>query len=103
MARGKLPEAEAFALEAVTVARDLGADVVIAGALNDLGNVYSELGDYEQAIRHHEECLALRRGVGGDGLIANSLLNLGALALFQGDYNRAESNLQEGLALGLKV
>jgi non-specific serine/threonine protein kinase len=73
---------------------------MVAATLHDLGEIYMQMGDREQARKLHEEALVLRRQDGGRVGIAHALSGLGDLALVEGDLERARSIYEEILETG---
>jgi DNA-binding SARP family transcriptional activator/tetratricopeptide (TPR) repeat protein len=61
--RGDAPQAQALALEALELAKQIGFPVFEAAALANLGNAERALGFFERAIAHMEAGIALRRAV----------------------------------------
>ncbi len=70
-----------------------------AGALNALGILAYDRGDFGRAIALHEESLRLRRAIGDHRGIAISLHNLGIAALQAGDRARSEALNAESLTI----
>jgi len=70
-----------------------------AGALNGMGNLANQQGDYKRAQMWFEESLTLRRTIDNTGDIADALNNLGVVAKNQGEYERAAALYEESLAL----
>ena len=85
--------------ERLVMARQLGEQRSIAGALNSLGNVSAVRGEYAAAHAFYEESLGIYRQVGDAGMSAGLLNNLGEMAYLQGDYERAGQHFQESLSL----
>lgn len=69
----------------------------MAIALIGLGNVATEVGDYESAPELFEEGLALMRQIEDHQGIAHALRNLGWCAMRPGDYALAEDYLEQAL------
>jgi non-specific serine/threonine protein kinase len=74
-----------------------------AKAYTGLGAMEWLRGDYEQAIRWHEQGLALYRQVGDTRGIALSLDNIGIALVYQAEYERAVSYLEESRALAREI
>jgi tetratricopeptide (TPR) repeat protein len=72
---------------------------VRAGALEGAARLAAELGDYDEAVRLGEECLALRHELGEKGGIAGALYELGAILHMRGDHTQAERLFAKSLAL----
>jgi tetratricopeptide (TPR) repeat protein len=79
--------------------RELGDRGGIAGALNNLGDVVCNQGDYPAAKVLLEECLAIMRELGDRGSIAGSLNNLGEVACNLDDREAARAFFEESLAI----
>lgn len=100
--RGRLSEGRVWLERALAV--DQGAPMdVRSKALNHLGHLVSDLGDYPAARAYYEESLALRRQVGDQHRIADSLNALGLLVSTQGDYAAARRFYEEALTLWREV
>jgi tetratricopeptide (TPR) repeat protein len=74
-----------------------------ARALEGAAWLASHQGDYDEAARLGEECLALRRELGEKTDIAAALSNLGAVFAMRGDHVRAEALYEESLALAREL
>jgi non-specific serine/threonine protein kinase len=70
-----------------------------AEAVNNLGNLWLELGDHRAAIASYEESLEIYRSIGFEDGIATELNNLGLVYMFQGDVEHSRASLSESLAL----
>jgi CHAT domain-containing protein/Tfp pilus assembly protein PilF len=64
----------------------LGADRMVVGADNNLGICYSQLGDFDRALRYREEALRLARP---NARLADVLGETGTLYLVQGQTQKA--------------
>jgi non-specific serine/threonine protein kinase len=85
--------------ESLRLYRELGDNLGIAQALNNLGSIAYSRGEWQRASGFYAESLALRRELGDKWGIANSLNNLGGVAYSQGDYEKAARLYSESLAL----
>ena len=99
--RGYLTEASdwltrALALPAAPAAPSSPAR---AKALQHLGNVALDLGDYPRARERYHDALALRRLLGDQSGIATALNGLGLVAFYLGDYAAAQALHEESLAI----
>ncbi len=92
---------EALAHEALTIYRGLGpaGRVGVALALDWLGEVATEVGDYENAPGFLEEALLIYREVQDNRGTADMLMQLGWALMRMGNYVQAEAYLQESLIL----
>ena len=83
--------------EALDIRRALGDGPGSYGALNNLGNLALQSGDYAQARSAHEASLALARDLGDTGAIASALHNLALVHLVEDDAPSALPLLEESL------
>lgn len=72
-------------------------------ALNGAGSLATELGDFANALRYHQEGLALRRALGDHAGAADVLHNLALTARCQGDFAQALQWFEESLALMVQL
>jgi DNA-binding CsgD family transcriptional regulator/tetratricopeptide (TPR) repeat protein len=70
-----------------------------ARALNNLGNVYLDMGEPGAAVVRYEASLAMRRTLDDREGMADTLNNLGLVALAQGDIATARARHEESLAI----
>jgi DNA-binding CsgD family transcriptional regulator/tetratricopeptide (TPR) repeat protein len=91
--------------EALAIFRELGLSVGVGAALalDALGELATEIGDYDTAPRLFEEALTIFRGLNDDAGTADMLLQLGYAAMRVGDYERAAALLDESLPIFRKV
>jgi tetratricopeptide (TPR) repeat protein len=71
----------------------------MAVALNNIGEIYAQLGDYRKAFEVHTEALQLRRAVGDTDGEANTLNHLGTALAKLGEKNKAHGYFDRSLAL----
>jgi predicted ATPase/DNA-binding SARP family transcriptional activator len=74
-----------------------------AKALNGLGTLAGEQGDFSAAKRAFEESLALARRLRAPDVIGSALANLGNIDLFEGDLEGAQAKLEESVRLWRQV
>ena len=86
-------------LERVQERSSDAAPALQAKAFTGAGSMAWSQGNYQQAMRWHQQALALYREVGDKQGIAFALNNLGNQVQYQGDYKRARAFLEESLAL----
>jgi tetratricopeptide (TPR) repeat protein len=79
--------------------RALGMARQEARALNNMGMVFSALGEYEEALAHYKSALKLDQALGDRSHIAQKLGNIGQCYSDLGDVDRAESYLGKALKL----
>lgn len=90
-------KAEALNKESLALYRSLGDAWGTAAALDALSQQKSNQGLHEEAIRLHEECLAIRHRLEDDQGIARSYNVLGLLVLHVGQIERSETYLRKSL------
>ena len=101
LVRGHLSEGRTRLASALE--QDVGADPIArAQALNGLGNLAADQGDFTFAREKYAESLAIFRERGDPSAVAGVLMNLGNLAYHQGDFGVARTSLEESLALQLE-
>jgi len=86
-------------LEAVLRQSQGTPTAVRAKAFSGAGTMAWRLGDHSQAVRLHQEALALYRELGDQAGIAFALNNIGVQAHDQGDFEQAAAYYAEGLDL----
>ncbi|CAH3158308.1 unnamed protein product, partial [Porites evermanni] len=77
----------------------------VATSYNNLGNVYSDLGQHNQAKECHEKSLAIRKEIYGEhhGDVATSYNNLGNGYRKLSQYNQAKEYHEKSLAIRKKI
>jgi tetratricopeptide (TPR) repeat protein len=95
--------ARAYMTEGLAIARELGDQVGIARALNNLGIVAYHQADYSAARACYEESLAIKRKLGNKPGLPPTLHNLGNIALNQGDYALAYGYVTEAVSLSWEL
>ncbi len=96
--QGDRQEARQRYQESVEISREIGDRWRTSIALDFLGYVVREMGEYEQARQAHEESLSISEDIGDLGGVGGSIDNLGLVARDLGEYDRAAELLQQGLA-----
>ncbi len=90
--------------ESLKAYRELGSDLEISTALNNLGFVHSTaLADYETALSHHLEALEVRERLGDQAAVALSLNNIGIVYHRLGHLDRALSHYERSLAIRRQI
>ncbi|MEM7595015.1 MAG: tetratricopeptide repeat protein [Cyanobacteria bacterium P01_A01_bin.83] len=74
-----------------------------AWALNNLGNAYKSLGEYQRAINFHQQSLAIAQPIGDRNGEAASLMGLGNAYYSLGEYQRAINFYQQSLAIKQQI
>jgi tetratricopeptide (TPR) repeat protein len=101
--RGMGPEQIAWAERALGCARAQHDEKTVATLLNNIGSVYSALGDKRQALDYFEQSLPLFRQVGNKAGEANTLSNIGAVYSALGDQRLALDYFEQSLPLRRQV
>ena len=97
--QGDDDDAVAMGEEALTLARQLGDMHGAAAALDLLGLVATDRGEWERARTHMRAALALDRELGYSHGVAIQLSNLGEIAIAQGNLAEAAAFGEEALAI----
>lgn len=97
--RGRHEEALGFAQQALALARQLGAPLGLAWALNAVGSALEALGRFEPALRAKEEALALARELDDGVLLFTLLNNIASHQQRAGQLDVAERCYREALGL----
>jgi tetratricopeptide (TPR) repeat protein len=71
----------------------------VARHVGNLGTLYAELGDYDQAVEHFKQALAMNRAFGFVPSVAGWLNNLGIMARDKGDLQAALEYFDEAIPL----
>jgi predicted ATPase/DNA-binding CsgD family transcriptional regulator len=88
--------------EALALARERGDAITMAGALDNLGNLATDLGNFAQARSYFEESLELQRPLGASGYIT-TLEYFSKLALHEGNLVQARALSDEVRVLSEKA
>ncbi|HYG04300.1 MAG TPA: CHAT domain-containing tetratricopeptide repeat protein [Chryseosolibacter sp.] len=103
--KGRFDKAEKFLLKsAETFEKSVGKDLNYSNAINDLGNLYKEIGDYGKSERYLRDAADIRKTNVGETheLYGISLNNLGSLYEQLGDYERAADHYEEAISIWQK-
>ena len=68
-------------------------------AVNGMGTVFYDKGDFEGAGKAYEEGLRIARQTGSEAVVANSLNSIGNVAYEQGKWEEARRNYQQALEM----
>ena len=100
-AQSDFASARVLAEEAISISAELGeqAKHLLASACGDLGDLYNDLGDYEQGQAYLDRALALYQELGDSRHTAYILALLGWATMRKGEYDRAENYLAESLTM----
>jgi predicted ATPase/class 3 adenylate cyclase len=79
------------------------APKLAAATLTDLGEIAEDQGRYQEALRLHEEALAIRREIGEQPGIGHAMCGLGRLAIRTGELPRARSFYEAVLEIGRRI
>ncbi len=95
----RLDEALATGIEATEIARGLGADVILAATLGDLGRVHEELRDFPAALRCHEAALEIHVRGGNQLREARDRLCIAYVCRDLGDFERMRTEHTRAFAM----
>jgi predicted ATPase/class 3 adenylate cyclase len=84
--------------ESLELARERGDAITMAGALDNLGILALDMGNFAQARFWLEESLAMQRPLGMSGYV-NTLQHLADLETYEGNYIEARALCEEGLSI----
>jgi tetratricopeptide (TPR) repeat protein len=90
-------------MEGLDIRRQISDRFGIASSLINLGYMYMDQGDYEQARLRLVEAVAIHREIGSKFYIAIALNNLGNVMRLQGDYDQARRLYAESLQLNREL
>jgi tetratricopeptide (TPR) repeat protein len=96
---GHLEQARAYHEEALSEARMIDENWLIAFALNNLGEVARTQGQFDQARNYYMECESLLRSTGDRGDVARFVHNLGYIAQHEEEFELAEAQFRKSLAM----
>jgi len=96
---GRLADAKRDLLQAVEICRRSGSRAESARALKDLGQIECDLDNYDAALQHYEESLALYRAEGDVLKIAHTVRHVGDIHRYEGRLELAEQCYLEALSL----
>jgi tetratricopeptide (TPR) repeat protein len=85
--------------EALELEREIGNESMQAVCLNNIGSVYSEKGQYEDALTYLQQVLQLREKSKVPQDIVDALHNLGQALTSMGEYDQAISYYMKALEL----
>ena len=85
--------------EALQLERDIGNESLQAICLNNIGRVYSEKGQYEDALTYFQQALQLREKSKVPQDIVDAVHNLGEASVEMGQYDQAISYYMRALDL----
>jgi len=97
-----LTQRQACLEEALALARERGDAITMAGALDNLGTLAMDLGNFPQAHARLEESLELQLPLGAPGYIT-TLEYLGRLAISEGNLAQARAYYDEVCAMSRKA
>ncbi|GGU17382.1 tetratricopeptide repeat protein [Lentzea flava] len=96
---GRLGDALAAGTEAAETARGLGADVIHAATLGDLGRVHEALHDFPAALACHEAALEIHRRVNNRLREARDRLCIAYVCRDMGDHARMRTEYARAFAM----
>ena len=100
---GRYQEAQGYLEESLGIAREIGDQRRVAGALQPLGWAHVGLGDFATARRYLEEALAAAREIGVPREIAAATNTLAQLYRAEGKLDAAEPLYEKVLALAREL
>jgi CHAT domain-containing protein/tetratricopeptide (TPR) repeat protein len=101
--KGEYKEAGGLYTFAQTAAERTRDQAGVALALDRLGVLYFRQDDYPQALKLHQQSLALRQQSNDKKAVAETLDNMGKVYQWQEDYDKSLDHYQQALALRAEV
>ncbi|KAL9958275.1 hypothetical protein ACROYT_G035271 [Oculina patagonica] len=102
-----LPQAKELFYKALAIQKKIfGEDHAdVATSYNDLGAVYTDIGEYNQAKEFHAKALAIRKKIFGEehAHVATSYSNLGEVHRNIGEYNEAKELYEKALKINKSI
>jgi tetratricopeptide (TPR) repeat protein len=95
----QMPACKQHSLNALTLARQLKNDSLMASSLNNLGYAHLLLGEFEQAAAVLTEAQSRFQEMGNRALVADCQTALGGVAIFQGKSEQGIRLTEQALAL----
>ena len=71
---------------------EIGDKKGIAGAYNNIGNIYKDKGNYDNALKNFSVALKVNEEIGNKNWIAINYHNIGIIYKAQGKYDKALEN-----------
>jgi len=96
---GRLEDAEAEFVKAVTLCRKGGSKIDLIQALKGRGQIARDLGNHREALTFYGEAAGLCRQLGDALRLAHTLRHLGDIHVDLGDLGKGEPLYQEALAV----
>jgi len=87
----------------LSIAKEIGDKAGEASYLSSMGNLYTQLGQYPQALNYHQQALAIAREIGSRPQEVGILGNVGVIYRRQERYAEALDQYQTGLALAREI
>ena len=84
--------------ESLALARKRGDAITMAGALDSLGTLAKDLGNFSQARSWLEESLKIQRPLGAPGYVT-TLQYLGEVTMYDGNFLEARAYLEEAISM----
>jgi serine phosphatase RsbU (regulator of sigma subunit)/Tfp pilus assembly protein PilF len=88
-----------YVKQAIVLAKKLNYKKGIANAYNQFGNIYSEQGNFAEALKNHFASLKIKKELGSKIGMAGSYSNIGLVYNYQGNYVEALKNFFIALKL----
>ncbi len=85
--------------EVLATAREIGERLGVGAALNYIGSVYRNQGQYARALEFYQQGLTVARVAGESAGVGTALSNIGTVYHNLGQYARALEFFQQGLAI----
>lgn len=82
---------------------DPSVAMLLSEAYNDIAEIHSEIGNYDQAMDYNQKSSAINRKYDLENREINALITRGKIAMIQNKYDEATQNWLDGLQLAKKL
>lgn len=93
----RMSEAYRIIHDALEIAEEAEDDRTVSDAINWLGIICKDQGDYSLALEHHSRALELKRELGDDRQLATPLNSMGLTYFHMGEYRKAMDCFDQAL------
>jgi tetratricopeptide (TPR) repeat protein len=92
-----------YGKESLALSEKLGFKKGIAGAENNIGIVYQEMGDYEKAADYYLKSITIKEAMGNKRGLISAYSNLGEVFDIQGNFEKANFYYSKSLAIATEL
>ena len=92
-----------FYQQALAIRKQIGDPAGVGTTLNNIGLIYSKLGDYPKALEYLQQALAIHQQIGDPAGAGTTLSNIGEIYYRLGQYPKALDFYQQALAIRQQI